>query len=404
MLAPLRSAVARPVLVLAAALLLFLVSCGAVEGESSPAVSPPTVETGSGESDAIPAATRVVLPRLESDDPVTLDWILEEEPASLDLSLVSDQASVDCTANIFVGLTRYHPETSAVLPYLATHWDVSNDGLVYTFFLRDDIFWVKYDPDTGQVEAQRPVTAQDVEFGVKRSLDPQTGSFYAYVLYIIKNAARVHGGAEGMTLDDLGVRVLDDSTVEFTLEEPASYFPAIAAMWVAKPQPRDLVEARTEDWTEPGVIWTNGPYMFTRQVSGQFLRFEKNPFWVFFNEVQIEAVNALVVIDAATGFAMYEDNELDVARVPLSDLDHVREDPFLSQQYVRQTLPCTYFYGFTTTKPPFDDVRVRVAFSAAIDRRSLVETTLEGSGQIPATSFAPPGTWRSSSWHGGAGI
>lgn len=378
---------------LAAFLLLVLASCRGSEPLPSPELLPPTIETGPGEPNAVPAATPLVLPKTQSDDPVTLDWLLEEEPASLDLSLVSDQAAVDCTANIFVGLTRYDPDTSAVLPYLATHWNISDDGLVYTFYLREDIFWVKFDPDTGQVEARRPVTAQDVEFGVKRSLDPQTGSHYAYVLYIIKNAAPVHGGTEGLTLDDLGVRALNDKTVEFTLEEPASYFPAIAALWVAKPQPRELVETQPEDWTDLGVIWTNGPYMFTSQVPGQLLRFDKNPFWVFFNEVQIEVVNALVIIDAATGFALYEDNELDVARVPLSDLDHVREDPFLSQEYVRQVLPCTYYYGFTTTKPPFDDVRVRIAFSAALDRRRLVESTLEGSGQIPATSFAAPGTW-----------
>ena len=374
------------------ALLLVAVSCGPAETRVEPGTLPAAVE-GEFEGESVTtAATREVRPRSQSEDPVTLDWSLEIDPATLDPALVMDKASLDCTANLFVGLTRYHPDSSAVLPYLATAWEVSDDKLVITFYLRDDIQWIRYDQDTGVVETQRPVTAFDVEYGVKRSLDPATGSHYAYVLYIIKNAALVHSGAEGMTLDDVGVQALDDSTVQFTLERPASYFPAIAAMWVAKPQPPELVEAHDDAWTEPGAIWTNGPYMLTKQTPGQLLRFEKNPFWIHASEVQIEIVNAMVVIDPGTEFALYKDNELDAARVPLADLQQVHQDPFLSQQIVRQLAPCTYYYGFNSTKPPFDDVRVRTAFSASINRLALIETVLENGGAIPASSFAPPGT------------
>jgi oligopeptide transport system substrate-binding protein len=367
-------------------------ACGPIEPAGDAGAPSAVVESESVEIISTPP-TREIRPGSQSGDPVTLDFSLEGDPSTLDPALVTDQASLDSSANLFIGLTRYDPVTSAVIPYLAIGWDISPDGLVYTFYLRDDVQWVRYRPETKAVETQRPVTAFDVEFGVKRSLDSKTESRYAYALYIIKNAALVHAGIEGMTLDDIGVKALDDFTIQFTLEEPAAYFPSIAAMWVAKPQPSEPVEAHQEKWTEPGAIWTSGPYMLTHWVPGESLRFERNPFWIHASQVQIEIVNAQVVIDRSTGLALFQDNELDIATVPIADLQQVRDDPFLSQLLARRPLPCTYYYGFTTTKAPFDDVRVRTAFSAAINRRGLIETTLENSGQVQATSFAPPGTF-----------
>lgn len=356
---------------------------------------PNTVPTlpfdGTGEQ-ATAGGPREVRPLSRSENPVTLDWGLETDPASLDPALVSDRASVDCTANLFVGLTRYDPDTSAVLPYLATSWDVTDDGLTYTFYLRSDIQWIKYDHQTGSIAIQRPVTAHDVEYGVKRALDPTTGSDYAYVLYDILNAADVHSGASELSPDDIGVRAIDNSTVQFTLSAPGVYFPSITATWVAKPLPPELVKAHPDDWTEAAYVWTNGPYMMTARVPEQSLQFQRNPVWVQADQVQIEVVDARVVVDRATEFSLFKANELDTAKVPLTDLEQARQDPVLGPQITRQTLPCTYYYGFTTTKPPFDDVRVRTAFSAAIDRLSLIQSVLEYGGEIAATSFAPPGT------------
>ncbi len=368
-------------------------ACGPTDTEVAPLASPaPAVEPEPGETNTAPAVTRETRPKPQPEDPVTLYWNLGGEPSTLDPVLVTDQASLDCTANLFVGLTRWDPITSEALPYLAAGWDVSGDGLVYTFYLRDDILWVKYDPATETVESQGPVTAHDVEYGIKRAVDPDTGSDYAHVLYLIRNAGPVHMGVAGATLDEVGVRALDQATVEFTLEEPAAYFPSILAMWVAKPQPQQLLAARGDAWTELEAIWTNGPYLITGWTAGQSMRFEKNPFWPQADQVQIEVVDAIMVVDPAAEFALYQANQLGAARVPLTDLRRVRQDPFLSQEVVRQMLPCTYYYGFTTTKPPFDDVRVRTAFSAAIDRPSLIEEVLQDGGQIPATTFAPPGT------------
>jgi len=327
----------------------------------------------------------------EVEEFVTLHANLGTEPPTLDPALATDTTSVDLDENLFVGLTKFDPDTAEVIPNLATDWDVSEDGTVYTFHLRDDIQWVKYDPTTGETEAMRPVTAYDVEYGIKRTTDPNTASDYAYVLYIIKNAEEINGASEELTLDDLGVKALDDTTLEITLEYPAGYFPAIAGMWVCRPMPQESIDEWGDKWIEAGLIWSNGPYVLSEWIHGGSQQMLKNPLWSDADDMKIEVVDFVMIPEASTAFAMYENNELDYTGVPGPDLPRVREDPVLSLEYVQKTEACTYYYGFTNTKAPFDDVLVRTAFSAAIDRQTLIDTVLEAGGQTPATTFAPPG-------------
>jgi oligopeptide transport system substrate-binding protein len=334
------------------------------------------------------------------NEPVTLDWNFGTEPPTIDPALATDTTSVDVVANLFVGLTQFDPNTSEVMPYLATEWEQGEDAdgnQTWTYHLRNDIPWVRYDPISGEFSQEtdengnpRMVNANDVVYGVKRTLDPATASDYAYVLYIIKNGQAFNTGAEGVTADDVGVAAPDDQTVVFTLEEPAGYFPAIASMWVAKPQPQWAIEENPDKWTEAGLIVTNGPYGLESWIHGGELNMIKNPMWINADQVQIERVHGVMITEASTAFALYENNELDTAGVPLPEMDRVKADPVLSKELKISPDVCTYYYGFTNTKPPFDDVRVRKAFIQSIDRQSLIDNVLKG-GQIPATTFAPPG-------------
>jgi oligopeptide transport system substrate-binding protein len=332
--------------------------------------------------------------------PVTMVWNYGTEPPTLDPSLATDTTSVDIIQNLFVGLTNFDPVTGAVIPYLATEWEVGEDAdgnQTWTFKLRDDIAWVKYDPVTGETTQEvdadgnpRFVNAHDVVYGAKRTVDPATASDYAYVTYVIKNSLAINSGDEGYTVDDLGVAALDDYTVQFTLEYPAGYFPAIAGMWIVKPMPEWNITEWEDKWTEAGLIATNGPYALESWIHGGELNLVKNPLWINADDVQIERVEGLMIVEASTAFALYENNELDTTGVPLPEMDRVKADPVLSADYYNAPDVCTYYYGFTNTKPPFDDVRVRTAFTQAIDRQSLIDNVLKG-GQIPATSFAPDG-------------
>jgi oligopeptide transport system substrate-binding protein len=331
------------------------------------------------------------------EQPVTLNWNWGTEPPTADPSLATDSTSIDLIRNLFVALTQPDPITGEVLPYLATDWSASEDGLVYTFNLRDDIAWVNYDPITGEttqaVDADgNPmfVNANDVVYGVKRTIDPATASDYSYVLYNIANAADVNGGSEELTIDDLGVEAIDDWTVQFTLTNPAPYFPSIAGMWVANPVPQAAIEEFENKWTEAGLIVTNGPYVMESWIHGSELNLVKNPLWIDADSVQIERIEGLMITEASTYFALYENNELDTSGVPQTDIDRVKADPVLSAEYFSAPDVVTYYYGFNNQKYPFTDQRVRTAFVQAIDRQSLIDNVTKG-GQIPATSFAPPG-------------
>ena len=332
--------------------------------------------------------------------PVTLNWNLNTEPPTLDPSLATDTTSVTLTENLWVGLTIFNPVSNEVEPYLATSWDVGEDAdgnQTWTFHLRDDVPWVKYNPVTGETTQEvdadgnpRFVNAYDAAYGAKRTVDPATGSDYAYVTYVIKNAAAINGGDEELTLDDLGVKVIDEYTLEFTLEYAAGYFDGISTMWIVKPQTAWAIDEWGDKWTEAGLVVTSGPYALASWIHGGEIQLVKNPLWINADDVQIEVVDMIMIVEASTSFALYENNELDTTAVPLPEMDRVKADPVLSEELRIAPDACTYYYGFTNNKPPLDDVRVRRAFSMAIDRQSLSDNVLKG-GQIPATSFAPPG-------------
>jgi oligopeptide transport system substrate-binding protein len=333
-------------------------------------------------------------PKPTEAKPVVLRGNLGAEPPTLDPALASDTTSVFCDKQFFLGLTAFYRDTSDVVPELATEWSVSDDGLVYTFKMRDDVKWVNYNPETKEVKEVGTVNAQDVVYGVKRTINPETASDYAYVLYIIKGGEAANTG-EG-SLDDVGVRAVDDYTVEFTLEYPAGFFPAIAGMWVARPQPQEAIETHGETWTEPGNIVTNGPYMLESWEHEATLTMVKNPNYYDVDNVQIDRLEGVLVTEDFTEMAMYENNELDVMGgslgwgPPLEDMDRVKADPELSKELTITPRLCTYYYGFIATKPPFDNDLVRKAFSAAIDRQSLIDNVTKGE-QIPAIHFACPG-------------
>jgi oligopeptide transport system substrate-binding protein len=319
-----------------------------------------------------------------------MHWNLGPEPPTLDPALATDSVSVQCDEALFLGLTDFEDTTdAAVVPEIATKWGVSEDGLTWTFEMRKDVWWVYYDPQTQKAEKKRLVNADDVVYGVRRTVDPATASDYAYMSYIIKNAEAVNTG-ESLDLDSIGVRAVDDYTVEFTLKQPAGYFPAIASMWIHRPVPKEPIEEFGDLWTEPGNIWTNGPYCLDTWEHENRMIFVKNPHYFDADAVSIERINCVMVVEDSTAFAMYEAGELDVQNPPLEDMDRIKADPVLSKELYIGPRLCSYYYGFNVTKPPLDNVLVRKALSYAIDRQKLVDTVTKG-GQIPAWSFACPG-------------
>lgn len=329
--------------------------------------------------------------------PVTLHINESTEVPTGDPALCTDTTSHQLIKTTNTALTGYDEDWN-IIPELATEWETSADGLTWTFKLRDDIYWVQYNCAIDEIEKVLdengdpiPVTAPDVEYGVKRTINPETASDYAYLLYGIKNAEVVNTTEEEITpelLDTIGVKTVDDYTVEFTLENPAPWFGGIVTMPQANPMPQACIEGPNADkWTEPCFKWQCGPYVQTEWAHGDHYTLLKNPFHPEAADVQIEKIVAYMIEEISTSFAMYENDELDWEEIPLPEMDRVKSDPVLSKELRIAPVACTYYYGFTNNKPPFDDVLVRKAFSAAIDRQTLIDTVTKGE-QIPANSFA----------------
>lgn len=329
-----------------------------------------------------------------SSQPVTLHLNLGVDPPSIDPAMVGDAASRDVATSLFWGLTAFDAQGN-VEPALASAWSVSDDGLHWTFTLRDDVTWVNYRPGSG-VTAVAPVTADDVVYAVRRACDPRTGAEQATLNYIIAGCQALHtadpaGSAEQIEALALavGVEALDATTVEFTLTEPAGYFPAVAGLSLNWPLHQAAVEQHGLGWIEPGNIVSNGPYLLAGWFHGDSMTLERNPLWPGWDQVSgnVDRIELAMLPDDAA-LALYRAGGLDSVRVPPTGLEQVQADPLLRQELTVAPDSCVEMVGFTHSKPPLDNSLVRRALSAAIDRQALVESVTRG-GEIPANTFAP---------------
>ncbi len=310
--------------------------------------------------------------------PITLNINLGPgDPLTLDPALATDTTSVTVIEQLFIGLVDLDDDTAEVRPELATSWTVSPDSTVYTFTLRNDVYWTD----------GRQVTAEDVRYGILRTLDPATQSSYAYPLFVIKNAEAYNNGSI-TDPNQVGVTALDTTHLRITLEYPAAYALSIFSMWMARPMPQWAIEAHgVPTWTLPANIVTNGPYRLSEWVHDDHILLEKNPTYYDATNVQIERVK-MWMVDESTAWEMYVNGQLDTAGVPVG----TSLDPLLRQEVHFQPIACTYSYGFSISQPPFNNPLVRKAFIAATDREGLIRN-VTGGVQRPALTFTPPGVF-----------
>ncbi len=299
---------------------------------------------------------------------------------TLDPGLSEASISIQVIEQLFLGLTDYDPKTFEVAPELAESWTSNEDSTVYTFKLRQDVKWTD----------GKPVTAHDIVYALRRNVDPKTVSPYASTLHFIKNAADILENK--MAPDQLAVKALDDYTVEFTLNTPAGFFPAVAGLWSYRPVRQDIIEKYGDRWTEPANIVTNGSYRLTEWKKGDRIVLKANP--DYFSEVGIPEVHYYIIPEMATALAMFENDELDLLNndhtpVPDPDLERLRNDSQLSKELSFQKSLCNYYIAFNNQKPPVDNHLVRKAIVAAIDRKAIAERILKNGWQ-PATTHTPP--------------
>ncbi len=317
---------------------------------------------------------------------------------SLDPALATDSTSIQIIDEIFLGLTMIDQTSLETAPGLAESWTVSDDGLVTTFKLMPNVPWVHYNADTDTVEEVkdeagnvRYVTAADYVYGMTRTLDPETAGGYAYVLADwINNGAAFNGGTG--SAEDLGLKAIDDTTLEITSPTSAVVSLSIYGLWMSRAQPAWAIDEYGDRWTEPENIATYGPFALKEWAHEQSLTLIKNPLWVGTSnhpQSKIDEVD-FKLLDSPEQLKEYEAGTMDTIEVPVSELDRLKADSVLSKELIFASRQCTYYYAFNVEKPPFDNVHIRRAFSMAIDRQAIIDNILKG-GQSPAGFFSYPG-------------
>ncbi len=297
------------------------------------------------------------------------------EPKTLDPSLNNALDGGTYISCAFEGLTTYD-KNSKVVAGAAEKWDVSTDGTVYTFHIRKDAKW----------SDGKDVTAKDFVYSWQRVIDPKTAADYAYYLYFVKNGEAINGGKADVST--LGVKAVDDKTLEVTLEAPCSFFTEITAFPTLVPLREDIVSANADKWSlDTKTYIGNGPYVLTSWEHDSKLIFEKNSNYWAKTDVVAEKIEWYLMNDPNAMLGAFKNGQIALSNaIPTEEYEAEKAAGNL------QILPQigTYYLDLVNNKAPFDNPKVRKAVSLAIDRNYIVEKVTKG-GQLPATGYVPNG-------------
>lgn len=309
-----------------------------------------------------------------SNEPV-FRYALEAEPATLDPAKSTAIPESLVELQIFEGLTRLDAKDQPV-PGVAEKWDVSADGLTYVFYLRANAKW-----SNGE-----PVTAQDFEFAWKRAVSPELAAENAYMLFPVKNAQAYN--EKKAAADQVGVKAVNERTLEVTLEKPTAYFLSLTAFHAFYPIHQKTVAAAPDKWAaDIKTLIGNGPFKITNWVHSGKIEFAKNDQYWDATAVKLKKMEWPISDSQTTRLALVENNQADMMVEP-----PVVEHDRLTQAGLLKISPYlgVYYYVFNTQKAPFDNPKVRKAFAMAISREALVKNVVKG-GKQPAYAWVAPG-------------
>ncbi|CAM2828739.1 peptide ABC transporter substrate-binding protein [Paenibacillus sediminis] len=302
------------------------------------------------------------------------------EPPTLDPGIAQDNAAITVLHAMYEGLTNVDSSGKSI-PGVAETWDISQDGKTYTFHLRKDAKWSNGDP----------VTANDFVFAWDRALKPDLASPYAYQLYYVKNAQAYN---EGKITDasQVGVKAVDDYTLEVQLENATPYFLNLTSFVTYFPVHKSVKD--NEKWAaDPSTMIVNGPFKLTNWTKGASLELVPNENYWDKKDIKLTKIQISIVNSGATELASYRSGQLDfagkpVGEIPADQIDAVKKE--LPSELSIKGVATTYYYLFNVTAKPFDNVKIRRALTMAIDRQKLVSQVTKG-GELPAFGFVPPG-------------
>ncbi len=292
-------------------------------------------------------------------------------PLTLDPALARESTSLEYIVEIFSGLVCFDSNLK-IVPDIAGSWDITGNGTIYTFHLRQGV----------EFYSGREVTANDFKYSLERACDPATGSQTAetYLGDIVGVKEKLQGKANEVS----GVKVLDNYTLQITIDASKEYFLAKLTYPTAFVVDKANVEIGNDWWKSPN---GTGPFKLSEWREGKQIILERNELYY------LEPAKLKQVVYTLQGAPMtlYENGKIDVTDVYLGDIERVL-DPSNTLHQQLSTIPGfgLYYIGFNTTKPPFDDVKIRQAFCYAIDKDKIIDLVLKGVVS-KAEGILPPG-------------
>ena len=309
---------------------------------------------------------------------------LAADLSGLDPHLITGLPEINVASALFEGLVAEDPIDAHPVPGVAERWEVTPDGLTWTFHLRANAKW-----SNGE-----PIAAQDFAGSIKRVLTKNLGADNAAMLFVLANAESWYQG--GLTdFAQVGVAAPDDHTLRLTLAHPAPYLLSLLSHPIWYPVHLPTLEknggiaSRDSRWTDPATFVGNGPFILKANQRGQVIIADKSLTYWDAATVRLNSIHFHPAADVDGEERAFRAGQLHITEsLPVGKVDSYRRDypealrisPFLD----------TYFYRLNTTRPDLGDKRVRQALSLALNRRAIVEKIIRG-GQQPAHSFTPPG-------------
>ncbi len=305
------------------------------------------------------------------------------EPKDLDPHTVTGVPESKIILALIEGLVIRHPEGLDPLPGVAERWDISNDGLIYKFYLREEAVWSNGDP----------VVAEDFVYAWKRMLMPSLGSKYPDMLYDVECAEDFNLG-KVEDFNCVGVKALDPKLLEVKLRNPAPYFLRLLSHYTTRPVHQPTIEKHGEidsignQWTRPGNFIGNGPYVLEDWQLNKIIKVKKSPNYWDADKVTIQEIHFFPVDNVTREDRMFRSGQLHVTSTVPQEKVEVYKEEYPDNLKINPYYG-TYYYRFNTDRKPFDNKLVRKALSLSIDRERITSKVLKG-GQLPAFSFTPP--------------
>ena len=357
-------------LLLAFGMLFLVAACSGSsggDGSETASTSPEPTATSSGTASSDSTGT---------DEPLEGGRFvrLYVDPPTLDPHLTTDATSAQIIVEVFGGLVTIDKDLN-VTPDLAESWDISNDGRVYTFRIRPDAVF----------HDGKPVTAEDVRWSLERATDPLTEApnVDQYLGDIVGVDAKINGNAPEIS----GVRVINDQTIEITIDGSKSFFLAKLTYPTAFILDQENIEANPKNWfRKPN---GTGPFQMTQYKVGETLILTRHDAY-HLGPAKLAEVE--MILSGGTSMLMYENDEIDIAGVGLADIDRLQEPTNSLNAELHQASPqfSVQYIGLNVNEPPLDDRKVRQALNLAIDKREIATIVL-GDQVVPATGILPPG-------------